>query len=111
MKPKISKSKIMKEAWRLYKRANGQNAWIYIGEQMNTAVFADCMKVAWYFEKREHATAVKEYELEQMRKSVAMFQQTEEYKAIKKRQQENPFAWLTPEVMENYYRTTKYQGD
>lgn len=111
MKPTISKSKIMKDAWRLYKNANGQNAWIDIGECMNTAVFADCMKVAWYFEKIEHAKAVEEYELEQMRKSVAIFQQTDEYKAIKKRQEENPFAWMTPEVMERYYRTTKYQGN
>ncbi|MFV0391134.1 MAG: hypothetical protein ACK5KP_04500 [Paludibacteraceae bacterium] len=112
MKPTINKSKIMSEAWKMYKRANGQNAWICIGEYKNMAVFSDCLKIAWYFEKREFETVMENYKLDQIRKRVAIWQASDEYKAMQKaKENESASAWMNPETMRDFYNSNAYKGD
>ncbi|HHT22958.1 MAG TPA: hypothetical protein GXZ87_06550 [Bacteroidales bacterium] len=91
-KVRLDKSEIMKDAW-----------WYFKNYKMT---FSEALKRAWKWNKEwvsECKDRIMEMEVIDAKRQV----EWEEYQKGNK----NPFAWMTPEVMENYYRTTKYQGD
>ena len=118
MKPTINKSRIMKEAHSRYKKFKGTNQVIY-GRKRNDVyttefrcwIFADCLALAWLNELYRYDNAMHEYAIEQERKRMEIYHQTDRYKAWKKQQEENPFAWMEHESIYEFYRTAKYQGD